>query len=134
MCSPSSRDVQQQVGILALQRNETMNSKQQPKLFTPVQIGDLHLGHRVVLPPLMRMLAAEGAVPSDLMVEYYSQRASADGLLIAVIQRALSDAKEAITSATSSPQGASVLVDGGSRLSESEGHGFTCEEKFNEPD
>ena len=60
-----------------------MNSKQQPKLFTPVQIGDLHLDHRVVLPPLTRMRAAEGAVPSDLMVEYYSQRASADGLLIA---------------------------------------------------
>ena len=36
-----------------------MNSKQQPKLFTPVQIGDLHLDHRVVLPPLTRMLAAE---------------------------------------------------------------------------
>src|SRR6266852_9750615 len=44
---------------------------------------DLHLDHRVVLPPLTRMLAAEGAVPSDLLVEYYSQRASADGLLIA---------------------------------------------------
>jgi N-ethylmaleimide reductase len=60
-----------------------MNSKQQPKLFTPVQTGDLHLDHRVVLPPRTRMLAAEGTVPSDLMVEYYSQRASADGLLIA---------------------------------------------------
>jgi N-ethylmaleimide reductase len=53
------------------------------KLFSPAQVGQLHLAHRVVLAPLTRLRAEEGDVPGDLMVEYYAQRASKGGLLIA---------------------------------------------------
>ena len=49
-------------------------------LFDPVRAGDLQLPNRVVMAPLTRN-RAPGAVPNALMVEYYSQRASA-GLLI----------------------------------------------------
>ncbi len=52
-------------------------------LFTPVQLGAITLGHRVVMAPLTRSRAAQpGDVPSPLMLDYYTQRASAGGLLI----------------------------------------------------
>jgi len=52
------------------------------KLFTPVQIGAITLRHGVVMPPLSRLRAEwPSGVPSDLMLEYYSQRASDGGLI-----------------------------------------------------
>ncbi|SEK12840.1 alkene reductase [Paraburkholderia diazotrophica] len=52
------------------------------KLFSRTSVGPFELNHRVVLAPLTRMRTEEGNVPGDLMVEYYSQRASKGGLLI----------------------------------------------------
>ena len=46
------------------------------KLFTPVQVGKSSLRHRVVLAPLTRLRADDAHVPTKLMVEYYTQRAS----------------------------------------------------------
>lgn len=47
-------------------------------LFTAVQLGAHTLRNRIVLPPLTRQRAAQpGDVPTDLMAEYYGQRASA---------------------------------------------------------
>jgi N-ethylmaleimide reductase len=51
-------------------------------LFSPVKIGPYQLSHRVVMAPLTRMRSDPGDFPSDLMVEYYSQRASKGGLII----------------------------------------------------
>jgi N-ethylmaleimide reductase len=51
------------------------------KLFTPVKVGDLTLSNRIVMAPLTRWRAGTEHVPNDLLVEYYSQRASA-GLVI----------------------------------------------------
>src|SRR6202012_4986954 len=52
-------------------------------LFTPVQVGPLSLSHRVVMAPLTRSRSQQpGDIPSDLMVEYYGQRASEGGLII----------------------------------------------------
>ncbi len=51
-------------------------------LFTPTLVGQLSLDHRVVMAPLTRMRSSPGDLPNDLMVEYYTQRASAGGLLI----------------------------------------------------
>lgn len=52
-------------------------------LFTPVQLGAVTLKHRVVMPALSRLRAHwPSAVPSDLMLEHYSQRASDGGLII----------------------------------------------------
>lgn len=50
-------------------------------LFTPVKIGALELPNRIVMSPMTRIRAGEGCVPSERMVRYYSQRASA-GLII----------------------------------------------------
>jgi N-ethylmaleimide reductase len=52
------------------------------KLFSSTVVGPYELKHRVVLAPLTRMRTGAGDVPGDLMVEYYSQRASEGGLLI----------------------------------------------------
>lgn len=52
-------------------------------LFTPITVGKLRLNHRVVMAPTTRMRTDKGGVPGDLMVEYYRQRASEGGLLIA---------------------------------------------------
>ncbi|KAH9848882.1 NADH:flavin oxidoreductase/NADH oxidase [Lenzites betulinus] len=53
-----------------------------PKLFQPVQVGDLTLGHRVVLAPLTRFRANDKHVHGDMAVQYYSQRASTPGTLL----------------------------------------------------
>ncbi|KAI9058706.1 NADH:flavin oxidoreductase/NADH oxidase [Trametes sanguinea] len=53
-----------------------------PKLFQPIKVGDITLGHRVVFAPLTRFRADRRGVHSDLAVEYYSQRASFPGTLI----------------------------------------------------
>jgi N-ethylmaleimide reductase len=53
-------------------------------LFSPIRIGDLSLTHRVVMAPLTRSRSERpDDVPGDLMVDYYSQRASEGGLIIA---------------------------------------------------
>ena len=52
------------------------------ELFTPTQVGPYELSHRVVMAPLTRMRSDPGDIPSDLMVEYYTQRASKGGLII----------------------------------------------------
>jgi len=55
----------------------------QKKLFTPVQIGPITLKHRIVMPPMSRLRAQwPSGIPSDLMREYYSQRASDGGLIL----------------------------------------------------
>lgn len=51
-------------------------------LFSPARIGPYELSHRVVMAPLTRMRAEPGAIPGELMVEYYSQRASNGGLIV----------------------------------------------------
>ena len=50
-------------------------------LFSTYQLGRLQLPNRVVLPPMTRSRAAKGDVPTDLMAEYYAQRATA-GLIV----------------------------------------------------
>ncbi len=50
-------------------------------LFSPVSLGELHLPNRVVMAPLTRVRAGSSGIPGDLMVEHYTQRASA-GLII----------------------------------------------------
>jgi len=51
-------------------------------LFDPVQLGDLKLANSIVMAPMTRSRAGDGDVPTDLMVEYYRQRANA-GLIVA---------------------------------------------------
>ncbi|MFJ3484392.1 alkene reductase [Pseudomonas sp. NPDC090202] len=52
------------------------------KLHSPVNVGPYTFEHRVVLAPLTRMRAEEGARPGPLMAEYYAQRTSPGALLI----------------------------------------------------
>src|SRR5262245_51013515 len=55
-----------------------------PHLFSPVQIGPYQLKHRLALAPLTRMRAAKPSLaPRPLNAEYYAQRATPGGLLIA---------------------------------------------------
>ncbi|MDD2712338.1 MAG: alkene reductase, partial [Simplicispira sp.] len=49
-------------------------------LFDPIHAGDLHLANRIAMAPLTRNRAPD-AIPTPLMAQYYTQRASA-GLLI----------------------------------------------------
>lgn len=52
-------------------------------LFSTFRLGPHTLSHRIVMAPLTRMRAATDDIPGELMVEYYSQRASQGGLIIA---------------------------------------------------
>jgi N-ethylmaleimide reductase len=51
-------------------------------LFTPLKVGALTLPNRILMAPLTRCRADKDHVPTALMAEHYSQRASA-GLIIA---------------------------------------------------
>jgi len=53
------------------------------KVFTAAQVGSMELEHRVVMAPLTRSRSVQpGSIPGDLMLEYYSQRASEGGLIV----------------------------------------------------
>jgi N-ethylmaleimide reductase len=55
-----------------------------PLLFSPLQVGPYRLNHRVVMAPLTRMRAERpGLAPRPLNAEYYAQRATPGGLIIA---------------------------------------------------
>lgn len=55
-----------------------------PSLFSPLQIGTYQLKHRLALAPLTRMRAEKpGLTPRPLNAEYYAQRTTPGGLLIA---------------------------------------------------
>lgn len=50
-------------------------------LFTPLTLGALQLRNRIVMAPMTRSRAGTDGIPTDIMVDYYRQRASA-GLII----------------------------------------------------
>jgi N-ethylmaleimide reductase len=50
-------------------------------LFSPVKLGALVLANRIIMAPMTRDRAGPNDVPTDLMIKYYRQRASA-GLII----------------------------------------------------
>src|ERR1700726_2446966 len=55
-----------------------------PALFSPLQIGPYRLDHRVVMAPLTRMRAEQASfAPRPLNAQYYAQRATPGGLIIA---------------------------------------------------
>ncbi|NQX01914.1 alkene reductase [bacterium] len=62
--------------------NKTASTNSSPHLLSPFDLRGLPLRNRVVMAPLTRGRAGRERVPNDLMVEYYTQRASA-GLIIA---------------------------------------------------
>lgn len=59
----------------------TLPTTSAPGLLSPFDLQGLPLRNRVVMAPLTRGRAGVSRVPNDLMVEYYTQRASA-GLII----------------------------------------------------
>jgi N-ethylmaleimide reductase len=65
---------------ISLRRSENLEIVMS-KLMSSARIGQFDLSHRVVLAPLTRMRAEAGAIPGQLMAEYYRQRASRGGLL-----------------------------------------------------
>jgi N-ethylmaleimide reductase len=55
-----------------------------PSLFSPLRIGPYQLRHRLVMAPLTRMRAEKPSLaPRPLNTEYYAQRATPGGLIIA---------------------------------------------------
>jgi 2,4-dienoyl-CoA reductase-like NADH-dependent reductase (Old Yellow Enzyme family) len=52
-----------------------------PLLHSPIQIGDLLLPNRIIMAPLTRLRGTADHVPTPIMAEYYTQRASA-GLIL----------------------------------------------------
>ncbi|MEI2432374.1 alkene reductase [Lysobacter yananisis] len=50
-------------------------------LFTPHRIGALDVPNRIVMPPMTRSRAGRGEVATELMAQYYAQRAGA-GLIV----------------------------------------------------
>jgi 2,4-dienoyl-CoA reductase-like NADH-dependent reductase (Old Yellow Enzyme family) len=58
-----------------------MNSDSSSLLQSPLRIGAWDLPNRIIMAPLTRCRSSEGRVPNAMMVEYYTQRATA-GLII----------------------------------------------------
>ncbi|KAK7031117.1 hypothetical protein VNI00_013722 [Paramarasmius palmivorus] len=53
-----------------------------PRLFQPIQVGQMKLKHRVALAPLTRVRSTRFHDPQPIMQEYYAQRASTPGTFI----------------------------------------------------
>src|SRR5580693_9504542 len=53
-----------------------------PTLLDPIRVGDFDLPNRILMSPMTRLRATTDNIPTPLMTEYYTQRASA-GLIIA---------------------------------------------------
>ncbi|RPD53056.1 NADH:flavin oxidoreductase/NADH oxidase [Lentinus tigrinus ALCF2SS1-7] len=53
-----------------------------PALFQPIQVGEMTLNHRIVLGPQTRLRNTAEHVPTDLVTEFYAQRASVAGTLL----------------------------------------------------
>lgn len=51
------------------------------KLFTPTKLGRYELQNRIAMAPMTRSRAGNDGTPTELMTEYYAQRASV-GLII----------------------------------------------------
>lgn len=65
-------------------------------LFTPLTVGGMALSHRVVMAPLTRMRATvPDHAANDMMAEYYGQRASEGGLIIAEASQISEDGRGA---------------------------------------
>lgn len=54
-----------------------------PTLLSPITVGEHILDHRIVLAPLTRLRNTDQGVPQAHCVEYYQQRTTKNGLLIA---------------------------------------------------
>ena len=52
-----------------------------PTLFDPIDLGAIHAPNRMIMAPLTRGRSTADHVPTDIMIEYYRQRATA-GLII----------------------------------------------------
>ncbi|KAH8911620.1 FMN-linked oxidoreductase [Coniochaeta sp. PMI_546] len=52
------------------------------RLFKPLKIGNVEVKHRIGMAPLTRQRATDDHVPTPMMKEYYSQRASVPGTII----------------------------------------------------
>jgi 2,4-dienoyl-CoA reductase-like NADH-dependent reductase (Old Yellow Enzyme family) len=52
-----------------------------PSLLDPIQIGEITLPNRVIMSPLTRLRGTPDHIPTQIMIEYYTQRAAA-GLII----------------------------------------------------
>src|ERR1700723_3562650 len=66
-----------------MHESRSMETLRTNKLFTAIQVGSMQLKHRVVMAPLTRSRSLQpGSIPGDLMLEYYSQRASDGGLIV----------------------------------------------------
>ena len=50
-------------------------------LLDPLQLGELRLPNRLIMAPLTRLRGTPDHIPTPVMIEYYTQRASA-GLII----------------------------------------------------
>ena len=65
-------------------------------LFTPLTVGGMALSHRVVMAPLTRMRATvPDHAANDMMADYYGQRASEGGLIIAEASQISEDGRGA---------------------------------------
>jgi len=52
------------------------------KLFTPLQVGQVTLQHRIAMAPMTRFRADASHIPLPFVKEYYEQRASVQGTLL----------------------------------------------------
>ena len=52
------------------------------RLFTPLKVGNAELLHRIAMAPLTRYRAGDDYAPTQMVAEYYGQRASTPGTLI----------------------------------------------------
>ena len=80
--------------------------KAYPYLFQNTRIGSMNVPNRVIMAPLTRLRSElPGDIPTDLMAEYYAQRASA-GFIITEATQVSAKATKAHPAYTAMPKSA----------------------------
>ena len=55
------------------------------RLWSPVQLGAIHLPHRLAMAPMTRARSTREGVPTALNAHYYAQRASMALIILSLI-------------------------------------------------
>lgn len=59
-----------------------LSSLSTSNLFKPINVGEVFLSNRLVIPPLSRIRATKDNIPTDIMQQYYDERSKTPGSLM----------------------------------------------------
>ena len=83
MLSPvHTSEAKRRIKQIPLRRSEILLRMSTNALFQPLNLGNIHLNHRIIMAPMTRFRGTSAHIPGLYSKQYYEQRASVPGTLI----------------------------------------------------